>query len=90
MEEQEYVEDVAELKPRLPPLVLLLASKHPRGILPVQLPAVVSDQPTCPAAASHIAASSIHPYPWSAHVPEVTIGYTMKLLLEVLHWLPSE
>ena len=34
--------------------------------------AVVSDQPTCPAAASHVAASSIHPHPLSAHVPEVT------------------
>ena len=48
--------------------------------------AVVSDQPTCPAAASHVAASAIHPYPLSAHVPAVTMGYTMKLL-EVLHWL---
>jgi len=48
--------------------------------------AVVSDQPTCPAAASHVAASAIHPYPLSAHVPEVTTGYTTKLL-EVLHWL---
>ena len=38
--------------------------------------AVGSDQPTCPAAASHVAASSIHPYPLSAHVPEVTMGYT--------------
>ena len=49
---------------------------------------VVSDQPTCPAAAPHVAASSIHPYPWSAHVPEVTMEYATKLL-EVLHWLPS-
>ena len=39
--------------------------------------AVVSDQPTCPAAASHVALSSIHPYPLSAHVPEVTTGYTV-------------
>ena len=37
----------------------------------------MSDQPTCPAAASHVAASSIHPYPLPAHVPEVTIGYTV-------------
>ena len=48
--------------------------------------APVSDQPTCPAAASHVAASSIHPYPLSAHVPAVTMGYTTKLL-EALHWL---
>jgi hypothetical protein len=39
--------------------------------------AVVSDHPTCPAAASHAAASSIHPYPFSAHVPDVTMGYTV-------------
>ena len=38
--------------------------------------AVRSDHPTCPAAASHVAASAIHPYPLSAHVPEVTMGYT--------------
>ena len=50
--------------------------------------AVVSDQPTCPAAASHVAWSAIHPYPFPAHVPEVTMGYTAKLL-EVLHKLPS-
>ena len=48
--------------------------------------AVVSDQPTCPAAASHVASSSIHPYPLSAHVPEVTMGYTGPKGLEVLHW----
>ena len=48
--------------------------------------AVVSDQPTCPAAASHVAWSSIRPYPLSVQVPEVTMGYTTKLL-EVLHWL---
>ena len=36
----------------------------------------MSDQPTCPAAAPHVAWSSIHPYPLSAHVPEVTTGYT--------------
>ena len=39
--------------------------------------AVVFDQPTCPAAAPHVAASAIHPYPLSAHVPEVTMGYTV-------------
>ena len=39
--------------------------------------AVVSDQPTCPAAAPHVAVSAIRPYPLSAHVPEVTIGYTI-------------
>ena len=37
----------------------------------------MSDRPTCRATASHIAASSIHPYPLSAHVPEVTMGYTL-------------
>ena len=75
------------LKYRLPPLLLLLWSKHPRGQLDHEpVFAIVSDQPTCPAAAPHVAASSIHPYPLSAHVPEVTMGYTMKLL-EVLHWL---
>ena len=36
----------------------------------------MSDQPTCPAAASHVAWSAIHPYPLSAHVPEVTTPYT--------------
>ena len=46
----------------------------------------MSDHPTCPAAASHVAVSSIHPYPLSAHVPKVTMGYKTKLL-EVLHWL---
>ena len=40
--------------------------------------AVVSDHPTCPAAAPHVAASAIHPYPLSAHVPEVTTGYTLR------------
>ena len=71
------------LKPRLPPLLLLLVSKHPRGRDERQVPdhvlvaAVVSDQPTCSAAASHVALSWIHPYPWSAQVPEVTIGYTV-------------
>ena len=40
--------------------------------------AVVSDQPSCcPAAASHVALSAIHPYPLSPHVPEVTMGYTV-------------
>ena len=39
--------------------------------------AVVSDQPTCPAAASHVAASAIHPYPLPTHVPVVTTGYTV-------------
>ena len=47
---------------------------------------MVSDQPTCPAAAPHVAASAIHPYPLSTQVPEVTMGCTTKLL-EVLHWL---
>ena len=37
----------------------------------------MSDQPTRPAAASHVAASAIHPYPLSAHVPEVTTAYTV-------------
>ncbi len=37
----------------------------------------MSDHPTCPATASHVALSSIHPYPWCAHVPEVTMGYTV-------------
>ena len=74
------------LKRSQPPLLLLLLSKHPRGPDHEPVSAVVSDQPTCPAAASHVAASSIHPYPLSAHVPEVTMGYTMKLL-EVLHRL---
>ena len=75
---QERVEDVSVLKRRLPPLLLLLLSEHPRGIGSHEydeVVAVVSDQPTCPAAASHVAASSIHPYPLSAHVPEVTMGY---------------
>ena len=40
--------------------------------------APVSDQPTCPAAAPHVAASAIHPNPLSAHLPEVT---TANLLL---------
>ena len=68
------------LKFRLPPLVLLLLSEHPRGSHdPELVPAVVSDQPTCPAAASHVAVSSIHPYPaWSVHFPEVTMGCTMR------------
>ena len=65
------------LKRRSPPLVLLLAPKHPRGTLPPHKLAPVSDQPTCSAAAPHVAASSIHPYPLSAHVPEVTMGYTV-------------
>ena len=67
------------LKQRLPPLLLLVASRHPRGAFGPEYPeyAVVSDQPTCPAAASHVAWSSIHPYPWSTHVPEVTTGYTV-------------
>ena len=66
------------LKLRAPPLLLLVGSKHPRGRLLVDTVfAVVSDQPTCPAAASHIVLSSIHPYPLSAHVPEVTMGYTV-------------
>ena len=62
-----------------PPLQLLLVSKHPRGLVvhePVN--AVLSDQPTCPAAASHVALSAIHPYPLSAHVPAVTMGCTLR------------
>ena len=75
------------LKYKLFPLKLLLVSKHPLGRLDDEVvPALVSDNPTCPAAASHVAASAIHPYPSSAHVPAVTMGYTTKLL-EVLHWL---
>ena len=69
-----------ELKRRLPPKrVLLLLSEHPRGEPDDEKAyAVVSDHPTCPAAASHVAASSIHPYPLSVHVPEVTMGYTLR------------
>ena len=71
---------------RLPPLVLLLVSQHPRGWPDDEgLLAVVSDQPTCLAAALHVALFSIHPYPVSAQVPEVTMGYVVKLL-DVLHW----
>ena len=52
--------------------------QHPGGFLEEDwVRAVVSDQPICPAASSHIAAFSIHPYPLSAHVPEVTMGYTV-------------
>ena len=65
--------------------------KHLPSALTVQAPEVVnsvpefgnsveadvSDQPSCPAAASHAALSAIHPYPLSAHVPEVTMGYTV-------------
>ena len=41
--------------------------------------ASVSDQPTCPAAASHVAASAIHPYPAPVHVlAPVTMGYTVE------------
>ncbi len=48
----------------------------------------MSDQPTCPAAAPHVALSSIHPYPWSAHVPEVTMEYTVVCtLVSLLHEL---
>ena len=66
------------LKYRLPPLLLLLVSKHPRGEdVDEVVDAVVSDHPTCPAAASHVAVSSIRTYPLSAHVPEVTMGYTV-------------
>ena len=62
-----------------PPLLLLLVSEHPRGeYVHEMVLAVVSDQPTCPAAASHVTASSIHPYPvWSTHLPEVTTAYTI-------------
>ena len=39
---------------------------------------VAFDHSTCPAAAWHVAASSIQPYPaWSVHVPEVTTEYTV-------------
>ena len=66
------------LKTRSPPLLLLLQSWHPRGYLDHGLVyAVVSDQPTCPAAASHVAASSIQPNRLSAHVPEVMTAYTV-------------
>ena len=66
------------LNQRLPPLLLLLKSQHPGGRLDCAKElAVVSDHPTCPAAASHVAASTIHPYPLSAHVPEVTMRYTV-------------
>ena len=80
---QECVESVSGLKYRLPPLLLLLVSKHPRGKSDgsseyEKVRAVVADQPTCSAAASHAAASAIHPYPLSAHVPEVTTGYTFR------------
>ena len=64
------------LKIKPPPLLLLLVSEHPRGRFDVdQMFAVVSDQPTCPAAAWHVALSSIHPYPLSVHLPEVTMVY---------------
>ena len=77
--QQERVQPVSVLRYKLPPLVLLNVSKHPRGSPRHDVVyAVVSDQPTCPAAASHVAASSIHPYPLSAHVPEVTMGYTLR------------
>ena len=77
------------MKSRLPPLLLLLVSKHPRGWMVFEpVPAVVSDHPTCPAAAPHVAAARILLYPLSAHVPEVTTRYKPKLL-EVLHRLPS-
>ena len=63
-ESQERVEAVFVLKYSPPPLVLLLVSKHPCGEPDHKsVSAVVSDQPTCPAAASHAALSSIHPYP---------------------------
>ena len=76
---QERVEAVSVLKYRLPPLLLLLVSKQPRGKLDHELVgAVVSDHLTCPAAASHVAVSAIHPYPLPAHVPEVTTGYTLR------------
>ena len=65
-------------KYRLPPLLLLL-SKHPRGKDDDEVVyAIVSDHPTCPAAASHVALSAIRPYPLSAHVPEVTMGCTLR------------
>ena len=66
------------LNRRLPPL-LLLWSKHPRGRLDDEVvTAVVSDQPTCPAAAWHVAASTMGSYPLDSHVPEVTMGYTFR------------
>ena len=66
------------LNRRKPPPLLLLVSKHPRGYHDDEgVFTVVSDQPTCPAAASHAALSAIHPYPLSAHVPEVTTAYTV-------------
>ena len=64
---------------RLPPLLLLLWSKHPRGKPDHEvMDATVSDQPTCPAAAWHVAASAIHSYPLPVHMPEVTMGYTLR------------
>ena len=81
------------LKTRKPPLLLLALLKHPRGPGHVRavsaVSAVVSDQPTCPEATTQAAASAINPYPLSVHVPDVTMGYTTKLLLEVLHRLPG-
>ena len=82
---QEPVEPVFVLKPRLPPMLALTRSWQPGGAINDEKAwAPVSDHPTCPAAAPHVAASSIHPYPLSVHEPEVTMGYTTKLL-EVLH-----
>ncbi len=63
--------------------------EHPRGLSENQLCTYTlgeSDHPTCLAAALHVASCAINLYPVSTHVPEVTMGYTMKLL-EVLHWL---
>ena len=78
-ESQEPVEAVCVLKSRLPPLLLLLKSKQPRGQTYDEVViVVVSDQPTCPAAASQVALSSIHPYPLSAQVPEVMTGCTLR------------
>ena len=75
---QERVEAVSVLKCSSPPLLPPLKSKHPRGWFDDEVvDAPVSDQPTCLAAASHVAASAIRPYPLSAHVPEVTTRYTV-------------
>ena len=64
------------------PVALLrpLASQQPRGQSQAsEVSDCVSGQPTCPAAASHVAASSIYPYsaPWPTQVPEVTMTYTV-------------
>ena len=77
------------LKRRSPPRLLLSSSEHPRGRLDDEtILAITSSQPTCLAAAWHVAASWIDSYPgWSVHLPEVTTRYTGPKVFEVLHWL---